>query len=67
MSQAAFSYIGTEIVAVSTLIFILYLRSTVPLSRLLQERPKIQDATYRELSKEYIFVSYPNKYLCALD
>lgn len=67
MSQAAFSYIGTEIVAVSALIFTLSLSSIVSVSRLLPERLKIQDATYQEPSKECIFVSFPGKTLCILD
>lgn len=55
LTQAAFSYIGTEIVAVSPSLS--HRCCLHNIFRLQQERLRIQDATYRELSNEFIYVS----------
>ena len=63
LTLAAFSYIGTEIVAVSTF-WVLFGRTPFHCinTRSLPEKLKILDATSQRPSSEYTFVSHPAYY-----
>lgn len=58
MSQAAFSYIGTEIVAVCDQFFAVSFKETHGIYRLLRQKPRILDVTFPGRSNGCTFVSY---------